>query len=118
MEMRSPKFDHWAWWAAKAPLYCVGYVFIGFLFVCIGIPLGLTYIKRAVFGPKSDGTWQRWYAWHPVQLDVFGSKCVWLETVERRSFSLGSGKTYKRPGTKSWSEHFERASQPQQGADL
>lgn len=109
MELKSPEFEHWAWWPIKAPLYFVVYTVAAIVFVLVGAVLALTYIKRAAFGPKSDGTWQRWYAWHPVELDVFGGQWVWLEAVERRSISLSSGKTYKRPGTKSWSEYFEKA---------
>lgn len=34
--------------------------------------------------------WHRWFAWHPVAMDV--STTLWLETILRRAYGISNGK--------------------------
>lgn len=70
----------------------LGNVFIVILFpfllllvLWFGVIHGLITAKRWVLGPRKE--WSRWFAWYPVRLGNWAAPLVWLEWVERRSYS-------------------------------
>jgi hypothetical protein len=80
MRLRDPIIPDWLGYTIAAPIAIALLPIVGACFALGSI----VWLKRQVLGPRKD--WSPWFAWYPV--DCGWDDKRWLETVERRSWSV------------------------------